>query len=556
MPPASPRPPCATPASCGPWAMAGNVSRRWRKVNDAVIRLQTRASRAAGLIHAVSKALRVGLQVAIYAVGAYLTVQQPDHGRGDDRRFHHHGAGACAHRSGHGHLQAVHRGPCRLQAPQCNPGRSHDAQQYAPAGPRGEIAVENLFFAVGQRQVIRGMSFRMLAGQTLAIIGPSAAGKSTFCKLLLNIWQPTAGKVRIDGADIMNWTRNGSAPSSLSAAGRGTLCRDCGRKYRPHGRCGFRGPSSRSARQAGVHEMILRLPRGYDTQIGEQGAALSGGQRQRIGLAVPFTANHALWCWMNPTPTSMMRAKPPVPCHPEPQTAGKHRGAGDAPAGHPFPCRQYSRHAGRSHSPVRQSPEGPCNSCRSQCPDGGGPPGRRFRRPVGRSAVSGYGRRGRGGASWLGNLSKRRFAFWKPPPSGPSPMRSPVKARAMRWKTPTASSGRAGLCIILIFFGGMGLWAVFGHISGAVVAPGKIKSSPNARPSNIWKAASWRIFSCVKGSPSARDRRSSRCNPYRWTPLPPCYSSSWCPAGGPGARRRGKGPRAVARLVRRAAEHG
>ena len=265
--------------------MAGNVSRRWRKVNDAIIRLQTRASRAAGLIHAVSKALRVGLQVAIYAVGAYLTVQ------------HQTTAGVmiaasiimgralapidqamATYRQSLDALAAYKRLKATLDAT-IRPNNMHLPD------PRGEIAVENLYFAVGRRQVIRGMSFRMLAGQALAIIGPSAAGKSTFCKLLLNIWQPTAGKVRIDGADIANWDPErlgpfiGYLPQDVELFA-GTVAENIARMGEVDSRAVIA-----AAQQAGVHQMILRLPHGYDTQIGELGGALSGGQRQRIGLA-------------------------------------------------------------------------------------------------------------------------------------------------------------------------------------------------------------------------------------------------------------------------------
>lgn len=265
--------------------MVGNISRRWRKINDAVIRLQTRASRAAGLIHSVSKALRVGLQVAIYAVGAYLTVQ------------HQTTAGVmiaasiimgralapidqamATYRQSLDALAAYKRLKATLAEP-IMPNNMHLPE------PRGEIAVENLFFAVGQRQVIRGMSFRMQAGQALAIIGPSAAGKSTFCKLLLNIWQPTAGKVRIDGADITNWDSErlgpfiGYLPQDVELFA-GTVAENIARMGEVDSQAVIE-----AAQQAGVHHMILRLPRGYDTQIGELGGALSGGQRQRIGLA-------------------------------------------------------------------------------------------------------------------------------------------------------------------------------------------------------------------------------------------------------------------------------
>lgn len=97
--------------------MVGNISARWRRLNDVVIRLQTRASRSAGLIHAVSKALRVGLQVANLCRGRVSDGNARIHRRGDDSRIHRHGTGAGAHRSGHGHLQAVAGGPRGIQAP-------------------------------------------------------------------------------------------------------------------------------------------------------------------------------------------------------------------------------------------------------------------------------------------------------------------------------------------------------------------------------------------------------------------------------------------------------
>ena len=265
--------------------MVGNISARWRRLNDVVIRLQTRASRSAGLIHAVSKALRVGLQVAIYAVGAYLTVT------------HASTAGVMIAASivmGRALApidQAMATYRQSLEAREAY--RRLDALLSRPAEPPpmelpdpvGELAVEGLYFAAGDRQIIKNISFRMPAGQSLAIIGPSAAGKSTLCKLLLNIWPPLAGKVRIDRADISSWDSERLGPHI------GYLPQDVelfsGSVAENIARLGDVDSQKviRAARLAGVHHMILALPRGYDTQIGEYGAALSGGQRQRIGLA-------------------------------------------------------------------------------------------------------------------------------------------------------------------------------------------------------------------------------------------------------------------------------
>lgn len=265
--------------------MIGNVTRRWRKMNEVVIKLQTRASRSAGLIHAAGRSLRVGLQVLIYAVGAYLTV---------------------THQTTAGVMIAASIVMGRAIAPidQAMATYRQSLESYAsykrlqqlmnvppspPAmdlpEPQGELSAEGLHFSAGDRHIIKGISFRMPAGQSLAIIGPSAAGKSTLCKLLLNIWTPNLGKVRIDRADIATWDSEklgpfiGYLPQDVELFS-GSVAENIARLGDVESE-----KVIRAARLAGVHQMILGLPKGYDTQIGEHGAALSGGQRQRIGLA-------------------------------------------------------------------------------------------------------------------------------------------------------------------------------------------------------------------------------------------------------------------------------
>lgn len=265
--------------------MVGNISTRWRKLNDVTIRLQTYASRAAGLVHAVSKALRVGLQVTIYAVGAYLTV------------MHESTAGIMIAASiimGRAlapidQAMATYRQSLEAWAAYKRLDRMLAAPPDLPSmdlpAPKGELAAENLFFAAGGRPIIRNVSFRLPAGQSLAIIGPSAAGKSTLCKLLLNIWTPDAGKARIDRADIRSWDSEklgphiGYLPQDVELFA-GSVAENIARMGEVDSQ-----KVIRAAQMAGVHHMVLALPKGYDTQIGDHGAALSGGQRQRIGLA-------------------------------------------------------------------------------------------------------------------------------------------------------------------------------------------------------------------------------------------------------------------------------
>lgn len=265
--------------------MVGNVSARWRRINDDVINLQTRASQSAGLLRAASKSLRVGLQVLIYAVGAYLTVM---------------------HETTAGVMIAASIVMGRMLAPidlaMSTYKQSLEAQsaykhlkklldnppvmpQMELPPPKGELMAENLYFAVNGRPLIKGISFRLPAGQSMAIIGPSAAGKSTLCKLLLGIWPATAGKMRIDGADIRSWDSEklgpyvGFLPQDVELFS-GSVAENIARMG------DVESPRViEAARMAGVHDMVLRLPKGYDTQIGQYGGTLSGGQRQRIGLA-------------------------------------------------------------------------------------------------------------------------------------------------------------------------------------------------------------------------------------------------------------------------------
>ncbi len=271
--------------------MISNVTRRWSRMNDTVIRLQTRASRSAGLLHAVSRSLRVGLQVLIYAVGAYLTV------------MHESTAGVMIAASivmGRAlapidQAMATYKQSLEASGAYKRLKKTLDAPPDIPSmdlpDPRGEITAEGLFFAAGGRQIIKGITFRLPAGQSVAIIGPSAAGKSTLCKLLLNIWSPTVGKVRIDRADIATWDSEklgpfiGYLPQDVELFS-GSVAENIARLGDVES-----DKVIMAAQLAGVHHMILGLPKGYDTQIGEHGAALSGGQRQRIGLARALYGN-------------------------------------------------------------------------------------------------------------------------------------------------------------------------------------------------------------------------------------------------------------------------
>jgi ATP-binding cassette subfamily C protein RsaD len=153
--------------------------------------------------------------------------------------------------------------------------------------PKGNINVEQIVAAApGERTpILRGVSFQLEKGDALAIIGPSAAGKSSLIRVLLGVWPALAGTVRFDGFDVNHWNPNdlgphiGYLPQDVELFA-GTIAQNIAR---------FREAEHadviRAAELAGVHEMVQHMPSGYDTQIGEGGHALSGGQRQRVGLA-------------------------------------------------------------------------------------------------------------------------------------------------------------------------------------------------------------------------------------------------------------------------------
>jgi PrtD family type I secretion system ABC transporter len=154
--------------------------------------------------------------------------------------------------------------------------------------PAGRLSVEGLVYGIPRAPspILRGFSFRLNAGEVLGIIGPSGAGKSTLARQIVGVLAPSAGAVRLDGADVSTWPREalgrhlGYLPQDIELFAD-TVAANISR---------FRAEDDdndviEAAKLAGVHEAILRLPQGYETNVGDGGAVLSGGIRQRVGLA-------------------------------------------------------------------------------------------------------------------------------------------------------------------------------------------------------------------------------------------------------------------------------
>ena len=162
--------------------------------------------------------------------------------------------------------------------------------------PQGTIAVENLVLGAPGSQVpiLKDLSFRVSAGMIVAVIGPNASGKSTLARALVGIWAPISGVVRLDGADVHKWDKAqlgpwvGYLPQDVELF-EGTVAENIARFGDLDS-----GRIVQAALRAGVHDLILHLPQGYDTPIGERGMVLSGGQRQRVALARALYGDPAL----------------------------------------------------------------------------------------------------------------------------------------------------------------------------------------------------------------------------------------------------------------------
>ena len=153
--------------------------------------------------------------------------------------------------------------------------------------PAGHVSVEMASAAAPgtQRLILKNLSFSIAPGEVVAIIGPSASGKSSLARLLVGIWPALTGSVRLDGASVFDWNKDELGPNI------GYLPQDIelfdGTVAENIARFGSVDPDKvvEAARRVDMHEQILRLPQGYDTPLGTDGSNLSGGQRQRIGLA-------------------------------------------------------------------------------------------------------------------------------------------------------------------------------------------------------------------------------------------------------------------------------
>lgn len=268
--------------------MLPQLRRRWQDKNNRVLELQGMASDRAGTITALSKTTRMLVQSLILGIGAYLAIQQEispglmiagsillgralapiDLMIGSWKGF----------TAARGQYERLNELLVQIAA---------EPERMSLPAPQGAVTAEALMVTPpGAKQpVIKGINFQVAPGESVGIIGPSGAGKSTLARALLGIWPAAHGKVRLDGADVFTWKRDelgphiGYLPQDIELF-EGTIGENIAR-------FGPVDPAAvvEAARIAGVHELVLQFPQGYDTVIGASGGGLSGGQRQRIGLA-------------------------------------------------------------------------------------------------------------------------------------------------------------------------------------------------------------------------------------------------------------------------------
>lgn len=264
------------------------VMTRWREGVARTLPPQQSAADRAAVVMGTTKFIRLAVQIAILGLGAYLVLQQElTSGASIAASIIMGRALAPVEQliGGWKQLVQARQSYRRLQTFLALP-RIRPEGMKLPA-PTGALLVDRVSFAFPGQNVamVKGVAFELRAGESLAIIGPSAAGKTTLIRMLIGVAQPNQGHVRLDGADVFMWQREdfgryvGYLPQDVELFD-GTVFRNIARMGEAEPEDVFE-----AARLAGCHDLILRLPNGYDTEIGDGGQHLSGGQRQLIGLA-------------------------------------------------------------------------------------------------------------------------------------------------------------------------------------------------------------------------------------------------------------------------------
>jgi ATP-binding cassette subfamily C exporter for protease/lipase len=270
--------------------MLDAVHGRWQKRQREFLGYQAKASEGAGLWTAMSKAVQQVMSSLLLGLGAWLLLNNSLNGGSSMMIIGSVlGGRVLAPLS---QLVAQWNGVVNVRGAW---GRLEALLAQVPAkpeamplpAPKGVLTVEALMAGAPGQQVpiVRGVQFGLNPGEVLAVVGPSASGKTTLARLLVGLWPAMSGKVRLDGADIHTWDKAelgpylGYLPQGVELLD-GTLAENIAR----FGDVDMVQVEA-AARLVGLHELIMSLPQGYNSPVGRDGAMLSGGQRQRVGLA-------------------------------------------------------------------------------------------------------------------------------------------------------------------------------------------------------------------------------------------------------------------------------
>lgn len=277
--------------------MLPNLMGRWFKLHGKFLSLQAQASQKSGTISAATKFFQMALQSSVLGVGALLVL---------DNKITSGMMIASSILVGRTtapvqQVIAVWKTWSSTRSAFERLTKLLDDNPARPAGmalpkPQGTLTVEGVTASPpGVRNpVVKALSFAIVPGDVLGVVGPSGSGKSTLARLLVGVWPSMMGKVRLDGADIYTWNKAelgpnvGYLPQDIELFS-GTVAENIAR---------FGEIDSEkvvlAAKRAGVHDMILHFAEGYDTKLGDGGAGLSGGQKQRLGLARAMYGDPAL----------------------------------------------------------------------------------------------------------------------------------------------------------------------------------------------------------------------------------------------------------------------
>jgi len=272
------------------WAMGmlGDIRKRWQEKHLNALGFTGKASDHIGTFMAFAKFIRPMLQIGILGLGAFLVIEEQITAGVMIAASIIMGRALAPVEASIGHWRSFTsaRAAYGRMKKLLNEYDVNQEKMQLPA-PQGAVSVEGATLVPpgATKAALFNISFQLQPGEMLGVVGPSAAGKSSLARMLMGIWPPKLGHVRLDAADIADWDRGdlgkylGYLPQDVELFD-GTVAENIAR---------FQEISSdavtQAAQIANAHEMILRLPEGYETQIGEGGCVLSGGQRQRVGLA-------------------------------------------------------------------------------------------------------------------------------------------------------------------------------------------------------------------------------------------------------------------------------